>query len=135
MCSLTLPSPRSLAKAVEEKRWQSELSRTNFISGVNLGLGVFNMAFSLLPERFMSLLSMVGYKGSRAEAIRLLKEASFEADCVRSFPAQLLLGFYETFFEQMFSPSNVAAPATSMLIEFGLKINSNVSMIGLSHAD
>lgn len=128
---LTLIQFRSLSKAVEEKRWQNDLSRINFISGVNFGLGVFNMAFSLLPERVMSLLSMVGYKGNRNEAIRLLKQTSFEADCVRSFPAQLLLGFYETFFEQMFTPNNVPAPATKMLIDLGLKINSNVSDFGV----
>lgn len=60
-----------------EKRsnWLSEKSRDHFSSGVNLGLGAFELVISFFPHKFVRLLEFAGYCGDREVGVAHLKKS------------------------------------------------------------
>lgn len=107
---------------MDTKKWGSGVSLEEFKSAVKLGLGVYNLMFSTLPEKVMSLLSVVGYKGSRYEGLKMLNESAF-ADTLHAFCSKMVVGGFECFIEQTFNPCTAKAPAMEKHIQTGLKIN------------
>lgn len=114
---------KSFAKILDTKEWSSETSSSTFTTGVKLGLGIYNLMFSMVPERLMSILSMVGFKGSKYEGLALLREAS-DANDIRSFVAQMLVSFYECYLDQMWNVRSTSTVNTINYIQHGLKTNS-----------
>ena len=119
---------RSLAKVIDTKEWESDISLNEFKSAVKLGLGVYNLMFSQLPEKVMSLLSVVGYKGSRYEGIKMLNESAF-SNTLHAFGSKMVVGAYECYLDQIFSMSATSAPAMETHMQSGLKKNSQVKLI------
>lgn len=113
---------RAFSKVLETKEWTSDVSLNEFKSAVKLGLGVYNLMFSLLPEKVMGLLSVVGYKGSRYEGIKMLNESAF-SNTLHAFPSKMVVGAFECFLDQIFNVSTVKAPAMEKHIETGLRLN------------
>lgn len=116
---------RSFAKILDTKEWSSETSASTFNTGVKLGLGIYNLMFSMVPERLMSILSMVGFKGSKYEGLALLREAG-SANDIRSFVAQMMVSLYECYLDQMWNVRSTSTINTVNYIQLGLKTNSLV---------
>ena len=45
--------------------WKSDILREEFIAGVNMSLGVFEMIISLIPRRFRMLIELAGFSSSQ----------------------------------------------------------------------
>ncbi|KAH9418244.1 Tetratricopeptide repeat protein 39B [Dermatophagoides pteronyssinus] len=114
---------KSFAKILDTKEWSSETSASTFNTGVKLGLGIYNLMFSMVPERLMSILSMVGFKGSKYEGLALLREAG-SANDIRSFVAQMMVSLYECYLDQMWNVRSTSTINTVNYIQLGLKTNS-----------
>ena len=121
---------KTFTKVLETHEWQSDISQINFATGVKLGNGVFNLMFSLLPERIMTMLSIIGFKGSRTEGIRLLNESANE-NTSRSIFSQLIIAAYETYIIPMFDIKTIPVPSTERNVQIGIKDCENVSFCNI----
>ncbi|KAJ1517924.1 Tetratricopeptide repeat protein 39B, partial [Coelomomyces lativittatus] len=72
------------------------------LSGIFFGIGGLNVAISMLPSKILKVVSILGFKGDRAEGFRLL-EASIVLNSARSPLASLFLGGYHSVISS-FSP-------------------------------
>ena len=99
------------------------MSLNEFVSAVKLGLGVYNLLFSLLPEKVMALLSVVGFKGSHHDGIKMLNESAF-SNTLHSFCSKMVVGTYECYIDQAFSVGTCKTPAMAQHVQAGLKLNS-----------
>lgn len=113
---------KAFSKIFDTKEWSSTMSLEEFKSAVKLGLGVYNLMFSTLPEKVLTLLSVVGYKGSRYEGLKMLNESAL-ADTLHSFSSKMVVGAFECFIEQAFNVYATKAPTIEKHIQTGLKIN------------
>ncbi|UXI20841.1 hypothetical protein NH340_JMT06784 [Sarcoptes scabiei] len=114
---------KSFSKLMDNKIWTSSIVGENFRIGVKLGLATYNLMFSMVPQRLMQILSMVGFEGSKYYGLSLLQESS-EIKGVRSFVAQILLLVYECYLNQMWNVHSASTMNIRKYIENGLKINS-----------
>jgi tetratricopeptide (TPR) repeat protein len=74
------------------------LSRTydpHFISGIRLGIGMFNLLLSLLPGRVLKIFEAIGFGGSRSFALEQLCSPDIRGG-VREFVCELALLAYHT---------------------------------------
>ena len=90
-------------RILEKKtNWSSEMSRDHFSSGVNLGLGAFELVISFFPQKFIRLLEFAGYCGDRAVGIgHLLKSEAIKTGFMHPWVSVLLslyYGFLEYFY-------------------------------------
>ena len=103
------------------------MSLNEFKSAVKLGMGVYNLMFSLLPEKVLALLSVVGFQGSRFEGIKMLNESA-SSNTLHSFVSKMVVGAYECYLDQIFSVSSTNAPAMEKHIQTGLSLNEKVTI-------
>ncbi|KAJ8270123.1 hypothetical protein GJAV_G00110620, partial [Gymnothorax javanicus] len=68
----------------------------HFESGVNLGMGAFNLMLSLLPTRMLRLLEFVGISGNKECGLQQLEEGA-TASTFRAFLCSMMLLCYHTF--------------------------------------
>eukprot|EP00124_Ichthyophonus_hoferi_P001040 Ihof_evm2s47 gene=Ihof_evmTU2s47 len=68
----------------------------DFVSGVSLGYGAFNLLLSLLPPRALQLLEFMGFTGDREAGLEMLKEAGL-SNTLRSPLCNLVLMAYHFF--------------------------------------
>lgn len=63
-----------------KNNWKSEVLRRNFESGVYLGLGLFEMAISFFPSRFITMLEIAGFSGDGFHSVNayLLESAKIK---------------------------------------------------------
>ena len=54
---------------LQYRNWDVDQHKTDFESGVRVGVGSFNLMISLLPPRIMRLLEFIGFGGSRVSRI------------------------------------------------------------------
>lgn len=120
-CYLTY---KDFSKMIEFKCWNSDLSRKEFVSAVKLGLGVYNLFFAKMPDRVMNMLSIIGYKGSIKEGLKMLNESAF-SNTLHSFVSKMVVGAYECYIDQIFNINTNRAPAMERHCESGLQINSH----------
>ncbi|XP_047663471.1 tetratricopeptide repeat protein 39B isoform X2 [Tachysurus fulvidraco] len=69
---------------------------TQFESGVNLGIGSFNLMLSLLPARILRLLEFIGFSGNREFGLAQLREGAATYS-LRSILCVLTLLLYHTY--------------------------------------
>ena len=62
---MLLMSCRECWTALNERNWGDSVYRSDFESGVRMGVGAFNLMVSLLPARIMKLLEFIGFSGNR----------------------------------------------------------------------
>jgi hypothetical protein len=72
----------------------------HWLSGVQLGVGLFNLIISLLPPRILSLAKFVGYSGNRRFGLALIEESA-KIGGLRSTFASLSLLLYHTYIAPM----------------------------------
>ncbi|KAI3648476.1 hypothetical protein MP228_006330 [Amoeboaphelidium protococcarum] len=71
-----------------------EFCDAHFLSGVQLGIGLFNLILGLLPERALQLMEFAGFSGSKQVGLDTLADTS-SLGGIRYFVCQLMLvGFY-----------------------------------------
>ena len=82
-------------KAISSHRtkFQSKASEDAVKAGVELGFGLFNLIFSMLPARVLRILKWVGWPSDRAKAFRQLKYVSNSKTMWSPIAALSLLGF------------------------------------------
>lgn len=66
----------------------------HFVSGIHLGVGVFNVVISLLPGRILKLLEFVGFSGDRTLGIELLTSGYHSNTCHSPLCSMALLAYY-----------------------------------------
>lgn len=77
------------------KKWDSELCRVQFMSGVKLGLGITNLVFSFAPAKLTKFLAMVGFPSNLEKALGELHEVADFGDALIYLPACMtLLSYY-----------------------------------------
>lgn len=79
----------------------------------------------MVPARLMSILSLVGFQGSKYEGLALLREAGAAND-IRSFVAQIALSMYECYLDQMWNVHTTNTQNTQHYVENASNINSLV---------
>lgn len=72
------------------RTWDDDELKAHFESGVRLGYGAFNLIFSSLPPRVLSLLKMVGFSGDRDLGIHEL-QLGLEKGGMRSILCRITL--------------------------------------------
>ncbi len=50
---------------LQNRNWSQSEYKSDFESGVRMGVGTFNLMISLLPQRVMKLLEFIGFGGNR----------------------------------------------------------------------
>ncbi|XP_043281820.1 tetratricopeptide repeat protein 39B-like isoform X2 [Venturia canescens] len=55
------------------RKWENEMHRVHFESGVRMGIGTFNLMISLLPGRVIKLLEFIGFSGDKNYGLKELK--------------------------------------------------------------
>ncbi|XP_034713190.1 tetratricopeptide repeat protein 39B-like [Etheostoma cragini] len=74
---------------------QSDAFR-QFEGGVKLGIGSFNLMLSLLPQRILRLLEVIGFSGNRGFGLSQLREGA-SSHSLRAILCSLTLLFYRTY--------------------------------------
>lgn len=83
--------------------WTSEVSKSNFESGVAMGNGTLQLVISHLPTRILKLLAIAGFSGDRDVAIKELHRATEEfRTSARYKVAEMVVECYNLYIEQMF---------------------------------
>ena len=67
----------------------------DFISGVRFGIGMFNLVLSLLPTRALKIIEIIGFEGSRNEALSQLQALDMK-NGLREFMCNLTIIAYHT---------------------------------------
>ncbi|KAG7207004.1 hypothetical protein KM043_000895 [Ampulex compressa] len=50
---------------LNNRKWENDIHRVHFESGVRMGIGAFNLMISLLPARVIRLLEFIGFSGEK----------------------------------------------------------------------
>ncbi|XP_060516230.1 tetratricopeptide repeat protein 39B-like isoform X2 [Cylas formicarius] len=57
-----------------KRSWENDSSRLHFESGVNMGIGTFNLMISMLPSRVIKLLEFIGFSGNKNQGLNDLHD-------------------------------------------------------------
>ncbi|KAK2581440.1 hypothetical protein KPH14_005115 [Odynerus spinipes] len=58
---------------LNNRKWENDLQKLHFESGVHMGIGTFNLMISLLPARIIKLLEFIGFSGDKDYGISELE--------------------------------------------------------------
>ncbi|XP_014467450.1 PREDICTED: tetratricopeptide repeat protein 39B-like isoform X2 [Dinoponera quadriceps] len=58
---------------LNSRKWENEVLKMHFESGVRMGIGLFNLIISLLPARIIKLLEFIGFSGDKEYGLAELK--------------------------------------------------------------
>lgn len=83
-------------RLVDEYPWEHDDLKAHFESGVRLGYGSFNLVFSSLPPRVLSILRMVGFSGDREVGMRELDYGMQTEGGLRSIICRMTLISWNT---------------------------------------
>ena len=86
----------------KKNNWVSDESKDHFASGVNLGLGGFELVISYFPQKFIKLLEFAGFCGDRAVGVDHLKKAEAIKNGFMHPWVCVLLCFYYGFLEYFY---------------------------------
>lgn len=50
---------------LNNRKWENEIQKLHFESGVRMGIGTFNLMISILPARIIKLLEFIGFSGDK----------------------------------------------------------------------
>lgn len=82
--------------------WKNEELREEFRSGVKLSLGLFEMAISFMPRKFILLLELAGFSGNRTYGLEKLETCAQIRTSVRKLGAFAIIGGYYSFIEYFY---------------------------------
>lgn len=63
---------------LNNRKWESDVHKVHFESGVRMGIGTFNLMISLLPARIIKLLEFIGFSGDKDYGLAELQAVSKE---------------------------------------------------------
>ncbi|XP_012063013.1 PREDICTED: tetratricopeptide repeat protein 39B-like [Atta cephalotes] len=58
---------------LKNRKWENDIHKVHFESGVRMGIGAFNLMISLLPARVIKLLEFIGFSGDKEYGLTELK--------------------------------------------------------------
>lgn len=90
---------------VKKTNWSTDQSRDHFSSGVNLGLGAFELVISFFPQKFIKLLEFAGYCGDRVVGVEHLKKSEGIKSGFMHPWVSVLLSLYYGFLEYFYGES------------------------------
>jgi hypothetical protein len=94
---------RECEKVLQKKdNLKSQESRYHFASGVNLGLGGFELVVSFFPSKFIKLLEFAGYCGDRVMGIEHLQRSERIKHGFMHPWVSVILSFYYGFLEYFY---------------------------------
>ncbi|CAG0916976.1 unnamed protein product [Notodromas monacha] len=82
---------------INRAQWSSTKSKENFITGVKLGLGSFNLMLSLIPPKNLKMLQLIGLSGDRNFGHRELLSGFLMPQTVRTYTCGLILLMYHLY--------------------------------------
>ncbi|XP_031834687.1 tetratricopeptide repeat protein 39B-like isoform X2 [Nomia melanderi] len=79
---------------LNNRKWENEVHRIHFESGVRTGIGAFNLMISLLPARIIKLLEFIGFSGDKEYGLSELEAGYREKRGLRHILCAMILLFY-----------------------------------------
>ena len=59
---------------LQYRNWDGDIHKSDFESGVRVGVGTFNLMISCLPPRIMRLLEFIGFGGKKVRKSKIYSE-------------------------------------------------------------
>ncbi|KAJ1961302.1 hypothetical protein IWQ62_003914 [Dispira parvispora] len=126
----------------ENRHLQLQMIDCHFVSGVVLGVAMFNMILSLLPDKYLRIVEIFGFSGDRTYALELLEVGSGwrEPDSgpdarvpavyrcrqgLRRPFSDMALLFYHTVFSSIFPLSGVSVGLAQRILLHHLRRHKN----------
>ncbi|KAK0088393.1 hypothetical protein PV325_012176 [Microctonus aethiopoides] len=76
------------------RKWENEMHRVHFESGVRMGIGTFNLMISLLPGRVIKLLEFIGFSGDKTFGLQELESGYNDRRGIRNVLCAITLLSY-----------------------------------------
>eukprot|EP00111_Clytia_hemisphaerica_P020814 TCONS_00061384-protein len=113
---------RNCMTALEEKSKTLQLShhRSDFESGVYMGIGTFNLLLSLLPTRVLRLLEWVGFSGDKLQGLQWL-DKGYHLDGLRSPMCTVSLLGYHIVASPLLGIGDTDIPYVQVILDVYLK--------------
>ncbi|KAI1296833.1 Tetratricopeptide repeat protein 39B [Halotydeus destructor] len=103
------------------KNWDTETSRKHFVSGIHLGLGLFEIAISFFPSKMITLLEMAGFSGDRTSGMNELLKGADVQDGIRYPAVAIALSGYYGFGEFFYGIGEPNVPCIYRILEYFLE--------------
>ncbi|XP_064782645.1 tetratricopeptide repeat protein 39B-like [Oncorhynchus masou masou] len=91
-------------------------TQTHFRSGVNMGIGSFNLYLSLLPSKVLRLLEWMGFSGDREVGLSQLREGA-ASNSLRSILSTLCLLMYHLYISVILGTGEANLEESDVLLE------------------
>ncbi|KAL2717246.1 tetratricopeptide repeat protein 39B-like [Vespula squamosa] len=82
---------------LNNRKWENEIQKLHFESGVRMGIGTFNLMISLLPARIIKLLEFIGFSGDKEYGISELEAGYGERRGLRQILCVMTLLSYNLY--------------------------------------
>ncbi|XP_031831245.1 tetratricopeptide repeat protein 39B-like isoform X2 [Nomia melanderi] len=79
---------------LNNRKWENDVHKVHFESGVRTGIGAFNLMISLLPARIIKLLEFIGFSGDKEYGLTELEAGYRERRGLRHILCAMILLFY-----------------------------------------
>ena len=79
---------------LNSRKWENDVHKVHFESGVRTGIGAFNLMISLLPARITKLLEFIGFSGDKDYGLAELEAGYKERKGLRHVLCAMILLFY-----------------------------------------
>ncbi|XP_065370774.1 tetratricopeptide repeat protein 39B-like [Calliphora vicina] len=87
-------SYKECALILSNRKWESDISRIHFESGVRMGMGTFNLMISLLPAGVVKVLEFIGFSGNKESGLEDLQTGYNLPGLRQVLCAMTLLGYH-----------------------------------------
>lgn len=85
-----------------KSNWKNDQLRDEFNAGIKLSLGLFEMAISFMPRKFILLLEFAGFSGNRTFGLGKLETCAQISTSIRKLAAFSVVGGYYSFIEYFY---------------------------------
>lgn len=84
------------------KKWQYEVCKKQFMSGIKLGMSATSLGFSFAPSKLAKLLAVLGFPSNLEKALQELHEVCDYSDALMFLPAAMILLLYYGLLEPVY---------------------------------
>lgn len=85
---------RDCNNILNQRKWDNDVSKMHFESGVRMGNGTFNLMISLLPGRVIKLLEFIGFSGNKEMGMQDLMAGAKMTGLRQVLCTMTLLGYH-----------------------------------------
>lgn len=110
---------------LKNRKWDNDVYRMHFESGVRMGIGSFNLMISLLPARIIKLLEFIGFSGDKEYGLTELKACYSEKRGLRHILCVMNLLCYNLIITFVLSHSDGDLDWCEQVLEQELKLYPN----------